>query len=245
MAVPSLVAPGRSAAKLWRVCVTLLAIVFVEGIVCTVALLPVVAFWIWLRTGLPDGLLVRGAVVSALIVPSYVAFALCLMIASALATRLTGARTPPGLDARIADLEWPLMRWARYMVAAHLVRVLAGTLFRGSPIWTAYLRLNGARVGRGVYVNSLFVSDHNLLEFGDGVVIGSEVHLSGHTVERGVLKTARVRLGANVTVGLGAVVDIGVEAGPNCQIGAMSLVPKHAVLEADALYAGVPVVRIR
>ena len=29
-------------------------------------------------------------------------------------------------------------------------RALAGWLFRGSPIWTAYLRLNGARIGRGV-----------------------------------------------------------------------------------------------
>ena len=136
------------------------------------------------------------------------------------------------------------MRWARYMVASHMVRVLAGGMFRGSPIWTAYLRLNGAKIGKGVYVNSLFVSDHNLLEFGDDVVIGSEVHLSGHTVEGGVVKTGRVRLGRQVTIGLGTVIDIGVTIGDSCQVGALSLVPKHTTLEPGETYAGVPVRRL-
>ena len=123
------------------------------------------------------------------------------------------------------------MRWARYMAASHMVRVLAGGLFRGSPIWTAYLRLNGATIGKRVYVNSLSVSDHNLLEFGDDVVIGSGVHLSGHTVEGGVLKTAHVRLGRDVTIGLGSTIDIGVTVGDGCQVGALSLVPKFTTLE--------------
>jgi len=136
------------------------------------------------------------------------------------------------------------MRWARYMVASHLVRLLAGAAFRGSPIWTAYLRQNGARIGRGVYVNTLFISDHNLIEIDDDVVIGSEVHISGHTVEAGVLKTAGVRLGRSVTIGLGTVVDIDVTIGAGCQVGAMSLVPKHTTLEPDAVYAGIPVRRI-
>jgi non-ribosomal peptide synthetase-like protein len=136
------------------------------------------------------------------------------------------------------------MRWVRYMVAAHLVRVLAGSVFRGSPIWTAYLRLNGAKIGRRVHVNSLFVSDHNLLEFGDGVVIGSEVHLSGHTVEGGVVKTARVRLGHEVTIGLGTVIDIGVTIGDGCQVGSLSLVPKRTILEPGGTYAGIPVRRL-
>jgi acetyltransferase-like isoleucine patch superfamily enzyme len=145
------------------------------------------------------------------------------------------------MELRIADLGWPLMTWARYMVAIHVVRVLAGSIFRGSPFWTAYLRLNGARLGRGVYINTVHISDHNLLDFGDGVIIGSEVHVSGHTVEGGVVKTGYVRLGRNVTVGLGTTIEIGVTAGDRCQIGALSFVPKHSTLEAGAVYVGAPV----
>ena len=62
--------------------------------------------------------------------------------------------------------------------------------------WTLYLRAHGARLGKGVYINSLAVTDHNLLEFEDHVVI-DDAHLSGHTVERGFVKTASVRLGRN------------------------------------------------
>jgi acetyltransferase-like isoleucine patch superfamily enzyme len=106
------------------------------------------------------------------------------------------------------------------------------------------LRLAGARLGRRVYVNSLAVTDYNLLEFGDDVVVGDDAHLSGHTVEGGLVKTAPLRLGSRVTIGLGTVLEIGVEAGDGCQVGALSFVPKHSSLEADALYAGIPARRI-
>ena len=123
------------------------------------------------------------------------------------------------------------------------MRIIAGTVFRGSPIWTAYLRLAGAHLGHRVYVNSLAVTDYNLLDFGDDVVIGDGVHLSGHIVEEGLLKTARVRLGRHVTIGVGSIVDIGVEAGDGCQVGTLSLVPKHTQLEAGATYVGIPAQR--
>jgi acetyltransferase-like isoleucine patch superfamily enzyme len=232
------------AGVIWRVSCTLVSIIVVELVVCAVAALPVVLVWIELVARITSNPVVRAAAFSVVLVPSYIAFALSLMVVSAAATRLTGARTPPDAAMRIAEMGWPLMRWARYMAASHVVRVLAGTMFRGSPIWTAYLRLNGATIGKRVWVNSLFVSDHNLLECGDDVVIGSEVHLSGHTVEGGVLKTARVRLGREVTIGLGSVIDIDVTIGDGCQVGALSLVPKHTTLEPHGTYAGIPVRRI-
>jgi len=175
------------------------------------------------------------------IVPSYLLFALTLMLLSALATRLVGWRTLPDREMRIVDMEWPLLNWVRFMVSIHMVRFFAGSLFRGSPIWTAYLRLAGARLGRRVYVNSLGLSDYNLLDFGDDVVIGADVHISGHTVEGGIVKTGTVRLGHNVTIGVGSIVDIDVEVGSDCQIGALSLVRKHTKLEGRAVYAGIPV----
>jgi acetyltransferase-like isoleucine patch superfamily enzyme len=159
--------------------------------------------------------------------------------------RALGWKTPAEASLRIAALDWPLLSWGRALAAAHIVRLCSGTLFRASPIWTAYLRLNGARLGRGVYVNSLAVSDHNLLEFGDDVVIGADAHISGHTVEGGMLKTGAVRLGSNVTIGVGAVVEIGVTVGSDCQIGALSFVPKYTTLESGAIYAGAPVHRLK
>jgi carbonic anhydrase/acetyltransferase-like protein (isoleucine patch superfamily) len=233
------------AGVIWRIAVTAVSIVVLQTIVCGLAALPIVLAWTALAAWLaPDGVLAT-ILISILLVPSYVGFALCLMVVSALATRITGLRTPPNAEMPIADVGWPLMKWAHYMAAIHVVRVMAGTLLRGSPIWTAYLRLNGARIGRRVYVNSLAVSDHNLLEFGDDVVIGDDVHLSGHTVEAGIVRTAGVRLAHDVTIGVGAVVGIGVVVAHGSQVGALSLVPKHTTHEPGHVYVGIPVARLR
>jgi acetyltransferase-like isoleucine patch superfamily enzyme len=174
-------------------------------------------------------------------VPAYLLFAVTLMLFSAAATGLLGWRTPADAEMRIRDLEWPLLDWVRYTALTHVCRVFAGTFFRASPVWTIYLRLNGARIGRGVYINTLAASDHNLLEFGTGTVIGSDVHIAGHTVEHGFVKTRAVRVGPNVTIGVGSVVMMGATIGDGCHVGALSFVPKGASLDGGMSYAGIPV----
>ncbi len=213
----------------------------VESVIFGLSVLPAAAVWRMIfRWRFPSEAL-RILALSTTFLPLFALFAFVLMFASAAAMRLLRWRTPPDMEMEIERFGWPLLGWVRYMVSIHLVRVFAGSLFRATPMWTWYLRLNGARVGRGVYVNSLTVSDHNLIELGDHVVIGDGVHMAGHIVEHGVVKTARVRLGKRVTVGLGTWVSIGVTAGDGCQIGAMSLVPKFTVLQPDTVYAGIPV----
>jgi acetyltransferase-like isoleucine patch superfamily enzyme len=239
--VRPLVIPSRRWNLRLRVTWTLVSICFVECLVFGLAMLPAALFWEgFSRLTYPYGL-VRIIVLSMAFVPAYGLFAVSLMVLSALSTRWLGWQTPAHSEMPIKALDWPLLHWVRYMVSVHIVRLFAGSVFRATPLWTFYLRLNGARLGRGVYVNSLAVSDHNLLEFGDHVVIGDGVHLSGHTVERGVVRTATIRLGDDVTIGLGTVVGIGVEAGSRCQVGALSLVPKFSRLKGDTTYVGAPV----
>jgi non-ribosomal peptide synthetase-like protein len=169
-----------------------------------------------------------------------VLFALTLIIVSPAVNRLTRTRTRDSTTIPLADLSWPLLRWVRYVAAIRLVRILAGPLLCGTPLWTAYVRWNGARIGRRVYINSLSLSDHNLLTIGDDVVIGAEVRMSGHTVEEGLLKTGRVEIGDGATVGLGSIIGIGVRVGTGTQLGAFTLVPKFVTLEDHATYAGIP-----
>jgi acetyltransferase-like isoleucine patch superfamily enzyme len=174
-------------------------------------------------------------------IPTYFIFAVSLMALSALAMRVLGWRPPQNAKMPIAELGWPICNWARYGISIHLVRIFAGTFLRTTPLWTWYMRMNGARLGRRVWINSLDVTDHCLLDFGDDVVVGAGVHLSGHTVERGVVRTAPVRLGSGTTVGVNSHIEIGVETGSGCQIGSLSMVPKGARLEGRAVYVGCPV----
>lgn len=235
---------GRRVAKAGRVAWAAVSLLLVETIVFGLAVTAGVLVMYWGSSWVPGPAWLRLVVRSMTVAPAYVTFALTLMVLSAAATRVLGWRTPADAEMKITDLDWPLLRWARYVASTHVVRLCAGALFRGTPVWTVYHRLNGARMGRGVYVNSLAVVDDNQLDFGDHVVIGHGVHLSGHTVEHGVVKTGAVRLRPNVTIGVGSVVGIGVEVGAGTLVGALSVVPKHRRLEGGACYGGVPVRRL-
>jgi acetyltransferase-like isoleucine patch superfamily enzyme len=214
----------------------------VESALLALAAMPALLLLQWLARSTAGS--ARAVVLLCAFGPAYVLFAVSFMILSPLAMRALGWRTPRDTTLPIVKMEWPLLDWARYLASAHLVRLVAGAVLRATPLWTMYLRLNGARIGRGVYVNSLEVMDHNLLELEDGVVIGAGAHLSGHTVEDGLVKTGSVRLGRNVTIGVGSVIGIDVVIGARTQVGALSLVPKHSRLAERAIYVGIPVQRV-
>jgi acetyltransferase-like isoleucine patch superfamily enzyme len=237
MVLSSAVTPAQAGRVVWAI----VSIAIVETLVFGLSVLPAFTFWSWSTTWVPDSVILRPAIVAMSLVPAYLVFAFSLVALSALSTGICGWRTKPNGAWKLRDLEWPLLDWVRYMISTHVVRVLVGTFFRASPLWSLYMRWNGAKMGRGVHINSLSISDHNMLEFGDGVVLGENVHLSGHTVEGGTVKTGYVRLGRFVTVGLGSMVGINVEVGEKTAIGAMSAVLKGTTLDADSVYAGVPV----
>jgi acetyltransferase-like isoleucine patch superfamily enzyme len=223
---------------------TLASSFVVESVLFGLAALPAVVFFRWHTTWSIDSSIVRTLVLAMALVPSYAIFAVLLMALSAGAMRLLGWRPEAPAEMVIAELGWPLCNWARYQISSHVVAFFAGGLLRATPIWSAYMRWNGARFGRRVWVNSLGVTDHCLLEFGDDVVIGSGVHLSGHTVERGVVRTAAVSIGAGSTIGVNAHVEIGANIGPGCQIGSLSMVPKYSTLAGPGTYVGVPARRL-
>jgi acetyltransferase-like isoleucine patch superfamily enzyme len=223
-----------------RIAWTVASLIIVQTIVCGLSALPVVLVWHTLSTILRVNGTAWWVLLSFAIAPSYVLFAVSLMLVSPIALRVLRWQTPANVELRLADMDWALLRWVRYGASIHLARIIAGTWFRGTPLWTVHLRLNGAQLGKRVFVNSLSVSDYNLIECGNDVVIGGGVHLSGHTVEGGFLKTSRVRLGDNVTIGLGSVIEIGVEVGSNSQVGALSFVPKFTKLAGGHVYAGTP-----
>lgn len=218
-------------------------VVLLECILLGLSLTPAFAFLEWHRSWSAP-VTVRIAVLALLVVPLYALFGLLLAVTSALATRLLGWRTPTGLSMQLTNFDWPVLDWGRYQMTIHVVRVFAGPAFRSTPVWSWYLRLNGARIGRRVWVNSLAVMDHNLLFLDDEVVIGSDVHLAAHIVEHGLVKTAPVHLGARTVIGTGSVIGIGVTTGHGTHVGALSVVPKHATLEPDTAYAGAPVHRL-
>jgi acetyltransferase-like isoleucine patch superfamily enzyme len=99
------------------------------------------------------------------------------------------------------------------------------TLLRFVPgLFSLWLRLWGAKIGRSVYwTPGLEITDRDMLEVGDQVIFGHKVGLYAHVIkpknDNLLLFTRRIRIGSGAFIGAGA------RLGPGVRIDAGALVP--------------------
>ncbi len=135
--------------------------------------------------------------------------------------------------------------WYNHNGLLFMFNTVFGRYARLTSIYPWYLRMMGAKIGRDVVFNTQHVYDLDLLEVGDKTVIGANASILGHVGEKGKLVRQPVKIGNYCTVGQYTNIFPGVTMGDNCHVGAMSLVPKGSTLDANAIYGGVPVRKIR
>ena len=113
-------------------------------------------------------------------------------------------------------------------------------LLRGTPMLPWALRLLGAHLGRGVYLNTT-----DLTEF-DCVHIGHEAELNAwsgpqtHLFEDRVMKIGRVEIGDRVTVGVRSTILYDTQVGDDVRLGPLTLVAKGERLPAGTRWEGSP-----
>lgn len=137
---------------------------------------------------------------------------------------------------------WP---WYNLNGMQFMFNTVFGRFARATTVYPVYLRMMGAKIGKDVVFNTQHVYDLDILEVGDRTVIGANASILGHVGEKSRLVRQPVKIGKNCTVGQYANIFPGVTMGDNCHVGAMSLVPKGSTLDANAVYGGVPVRKIR
>jgi hypothetical protein len=125
---------------------------------------------------------------------------------------------------RLHQLAWPLVEGRTRLDAAayapwwgaHQCQVmytafpaLEAALRLIPGVYSAWLRLWGSRIGRGVYwTPRVDISDRSHLEVGDGVIFGHHTACYAHLVQRRsggpVLYLRRIRIGQGVQLGAGS-----------------------------------------
>lgn len=111
---------------------------------------------------------------------------------------------------------------------------------RGTPWLSDALNLLGARIGRGVYLDTT-----DLTEF-DCVTIGAHSELNAlccpqtHLFEDRVMKIDHVRIGSRVTLGPRCTVLYGARVGDGAQLGPLTLVMKGESIPAQTRWHGLP-----
>jgi len=136
---------------------------------------------------------------------------------------------------------WSLA-YVRFWTVKTLVRANPLVLFfTGSPLYVLYLRLLGAKIGRGVVIFSRHVPVcTDLLTIGDGTVIRKEVFLSGYRAHAGLIQTGRVTLGKNVYLSEATVLDIETSLGDGAQLGHRSALYTGQAVPAGQRWHGSP-----
>ena len=170
---------------------------------------------------------------------SFMVYILSLLFFSGMTQRLIHVRIPE--DKIVDKLEsWNTVRWA---ICAHLHRcthpVLVHTI--PSPICNTYYRLAGAKLGKGVQINTINLNDPSTVTVGDNVVIGGRSVINGHLVEKGQLVLARVHLEKNCLIGAGTTIQPGVRIGEGAVIATNGLVGKWKERPAGEVWGGLPV----
>ncbi|TCK24654.1 Pls/PosA family non-ribosomal peptide synthetase [Pseudonocardia endophytica] len=132
-------------------------------------------------------------------------------------------------------------RYLRFWSLRLLVRASPMRLAAGTPLYTLYLRMLGAHVGRGAVVFTREVPvAADLVHIGERAVIHPEVVLNGYRVVPGSFELGRVDVGADAVVGQASVLDVGTSVGDGAQLGHSSALHPGGAVPAGEVWHGSP-----
>ncbi|WP_420714048.1 Pls/PosA family non-ribosomal peptide synthetase [Streptomyces sp. NRRL WC-3742] len=167
-------------------------------------------------------------------VPLEIAWTLLdVLLIPALACRLLLARVRPGW--------YPLwgVTYLRFWLYGKVMASSPVGLLAGSPLLPPFLRLLGARIGRGCHVSSPFGLPR-FVELGDHVSVGYGARVQSFAVENGWLRLGPVRLGSGSCVGTNSVLLPGAVLGDDATVGEQSLIAADQAVPAGEHWAGSP-----
>src|SRR5206468_6680447 len=133
----------------------------------------------------------------------------------------------------------------RNELADTFVEVLAGpwlvTSSLGTPLLTAWLRTMGAHIGKGVYLDTYWLPEADLVSLGDGVSVNRGCVLQTHLFHDRILRMDTVNFGAGATLGPHGVVLPASVIGDGATIGPASLVMRGEAVPAGSRWIRNPI----
>jgi non-ribosomal peptide synthetase-like protein len=143
---------------------------------------------------------------------------------------------------RVRPGRYPLWGWffCRWWLVRKLIQTAPLDLLAGSPLMAPYLRLLGARVGRGCHLGSVRIDVPDLIDIGDGASIGYDVDLDPTNVADGWLHIAPLRIGSGAYVGTNATISGGGSVGRGARLVEQSLVATGQSVPDGETWAGSP-----
>ncbi|CAG7856332.1 enterobactin synthetase component F [biofilm metagenome] len=114
------------------------------------------------------------------------------------------------------------------------------TVFNGTPMKPFFLRLQGAKVGRGVFDDGTSLTEPSMVEIGDHCMLNYSSHLQCHSLEDGTFKSDRIKLGNRCTLATNAFVHYGTVMHDDTVLEADAFLMKGSVMEQCTRWLGNP-----
>lgn len=164
------------------------------------------------------------------------------VIAAALAT---GAKW--ALVGRFAVGEHPL--WSGFVWCSELADTFVETLAApwwarsttGTPALSAWLRTMGAHIGRGVWCETYWLPEADLVWLGDGSTVNQGCVVQTHLFHDRVLSLDEVRLQRGATLGPNSVILPAAKLGKHATVGPVSLVMRGESVPDKTRWIGNPI----
>jgi non-ribosomal peptide synthetase-like protein len=118
-------------------------------------------------------------------------------------------------------------------------------VLRGTPMLPWALRFLGARIGKGVYLNTTDLTEFDCVRIGDGAELNAWCGPQTHLFEDRVMKIGWVDIGARVTVGARGTILYDTHVGDNARLGPLTLVAKGERLPGGTRWEGSPARPVR
>ncbi|WP_407921890.1 Pls/PosA family non-ribosomal peptide synthetase [Actinoplanes missouriensis] len=170
-----------------------------------------------------------------------------VLLAAAIAAGLTATAAKWLLIGRFRVSEralWTSFVW-RNELADTFVEVLATPwLFRfatGTPLLTMWLRTLGARIGRGVWLETHWLPEYDLVSLGAGATVNRGCVVQTHLFHDRIMAMDEVTLGAGATLGPHGIVLPGASIGARTTVGPGSLVTRGDAVPDDSRWLGNPI----
>ena len=111
---------------------------------------------------------------------------------------------------------------------------------RGTPWLPVAFNLMGAKIGKGVYLDTTDITEFDCVAIGDYSELNALTCPQTHLFEDRVMKIDRVAIGARVYLGPRSSVLYSAVVGDNARLGALTLVMKGEHIPANGNWAGCP-----
>jgi non-ribosomal peptide synthetase-like protein len=133
------------------------------------------------------------------------------------------------------------LRYYRFWVVQTLIRTAPVVLFRGNPLYSLYLRLLGAKLGRNTAIECRAIPVcTDLISIGENSILRRESNILGYRAESGYIHTGSVIIGRDAFVGVGSTLDIDTGIGDGAQLGHASSLQRGQFIPDGEHWHGSP-----